>query len=297
MDTSDSIAIIACGGRLALECIEEARSRGRLGGVIALEGESIPEVVALADHVLKWGQIGRLISALERSGAKKVLLIGSISRRPDFRTLVGDFETIRWLPRLLTTMAGGDDSVLRKVISFFESGGYQVVSLADVAPGLLAAPGLQAGRQPSGVEREDIEIGFAALNAMADFDIGQSLVIGQGRIAAIEAAEGTDAMLERVAFLREARRVPWKAGTGILIKAAKRQQDLRVDMPVIGPQTVDGCARAGLAGIAISAGSVVIASRSDCINRARDAGLFILSCDQPDLGPDELSAAVSPEKP
>lgn len=297
MDTSNSIAIIACGGRLALECIEEARSSGRLGGVIALEGESIPEVVALADHVLKWGQIGRLISALERFGSKKVLLIGSISRRPDFRTLIGDFETIRWLPRLLTTMAGGDDSVLRKVIGFFESGGYQVVSLADVAPGLLAAPGLQVGPHPSAAERGDIDTGFAALNAMAGFDVGQSLVVGQGRIAAIEAAEGTDAMLERVAGLRDARRVPWKAGTGILIKAAKRQQDLRVDMPVIGPQTVDGCARAGLAGIAISAGSVVIASRSDCMTRAREAGLFILSCEPTPSDPDDPFGAVASETP
>ncbi|MEM8813558.1 MAG: UDP-2,3-diacylglucosamine diphosphatase LpxI [Pseudomonadota bacterium] len=281
MTRPDPIAIIACGGRFALECIEEGRRADRVARVIALDGESLPEVLAIADDVVKWGQIGRLISALEASGARHVLLIGSISQRPDFRTLVGDFETLKWLPRLLTTMAGGDDSVLRKVIGFFEGGGYEVVSVADVAPALLAEAGALTRQKPSAEDRTDIALGFQVLSALAPFDVGQSLVVGDGRVAAVEAAEGTDAMIERIAEVRAARRVAWRDRAGLLVKSAKTGQDLRVDLPVIGPATVDRCVTAGLSGIVLGAGRVAIASKRECLERADQAGLFIFAQSDP----------------
>lgn len=277
MTSSDPIAIIACGGRLALECIGQARADGRLAGIIALDGESVPEVLTEADYILKWGQVGQLIKALEATKAKKVLLIGSISQRPDFRSVIGDFETIKWLPKLLTTMAGGDDSVLRKVIGFFESGGYQIVSIADVAPQVLAPAGMLTRKKPNDLQRQDISLGFELLGTIARFDIGQSVVVGNGRVAAVEGAEGTDAMVERVRDIQARRRVTWKERTGILVKATKTDQDLRVDLPVIGPQTVERCADAGLAGIAVETCRVVIASRADCLKLADQLGIFIMS--------------------
>lgn len=280
MENPEPIAIIACGGRLALECIEHARRDRLLAGVIALDGESDSDVVSQADAVLKWGQVGQLIKSLETIAAKKVLLIGSISKRPDFRSVIGDFETIKWLPKLLTTMAGGDDNVLRKVIGFFESGGYQIVSIADVAPDLLAPAGYLSKKKPGDVNRRDIKLGFEVLGTLAPFDIGQSVVVGNGRIAAVEGAEGTDAMILRTGDLQAKRRLTWKDRTGILVKATKRDQDLRVDLPVIGPETVKRCAEAGLAGIAVEAGRVVIASRLECLEAADRLGLFVTSLDR-----------------
>lgn len=255
----------------------QARADNRLAAVIALDGESVPEVLAEADFVLKWGQVGQLIKALETSKAKKVLLIGSISQRPDFRSIIGDFETIKWLPKLLTTMAGGDDSVLRKVIGFFESGGYQIVSVADVAPQVLAPAGFLTKKKPNDMQRSDISLGFELLETIARFDIGQSIVVGNGRVAAVEGAEGTDAMIERVKDIQVRRRVTWKERTGTLVKATKLDQDLRVDLPVIGPETVERCADAGLGGIAVETGRVVIASRTECLARAEQLGIFIMS--------------------
>lgn len=277
MSSADPVAIIACGGRLALECIVQARADNRLATVIALDGESVPEVLAQADVVLKWGQVGQLIKALEASRAKKVLLIGSISQRPDFRSVIGDFETIKWLPKLLTTMAGGDDSVLRKVIGFFESGGYQIVSVADIAPQLLAPWGFLTRKKPNDMQRDDIRLGFELLGTIARFDVGQAVVVGNGRVAAVEGAEGTDAMIDRVKDIQVRRRVTWKERTGTLVKATKLDQDLRVDLPVIGPETVERCADAGLGGIAVETGRVVIASLAECISRAEQLGIFIMS--------------------
>lgn len=277
MPRADPVAIIACGGRLALECIAQARADNRLAAVIALDGESVPEVLAEADVVLKWGQVGQLIKALEASRAKKVLLIGSISQRPDFRSVIGDFETIKWLPKLLTTMAGGDDSVLRKVIGFFESGGYQIVSVADVAPQVLAPWGFLTKKKPNDMQRSDILLGFELLGTIARFDVGQGVVVGNGRVAAVEGAEGTDAMIERVKDIQARRRVTWKERTGTLVKATKLDQDLRVDLPVIGPETVKRCADAGLGGIAVETGRVVIASLAECLDRAEQLGIFIMS--------------------
>lgn len=272
------IAIIACGGLLALECIEQMRAANPRTVVIALAGESRPEVVDRADHVLKWGQVGQLVKALERSGARRVLLIGSISQRPDFRAVAGDLETLKWLPRLVTTMSGGDDNVLRKVIGFFESSGYRIVSVAEAAPNLLAAEGTLTRKAPGAADRRDIDLGLAVLDAIAPFDVGQAVVVGAGRVAAVEAAEGTDPMIERIAEIRRQRRVAWKERAGILVKATKSQQDLRVDLPVIGPETVERCAAAGMAGIAVEAGRVVIAARAVCIERADEHGLFIHAC-------------------
>ena len=275
MNDAEPISIIACGGHLAFECIEHARRDGRNPCVIALDGESDRQVTEIADHVLKWGQIGKLIKALDNSGARKVLLVGSITSRPDFRSMIGDLETVRWLPRLIATMAGGDDSVLRKVIGFFESGGYEIVSIAEVAPKLLAPEGNLTRARPDRNHLIDIGLGLDLLKALAPFDVGQSVVVGHGRIAAVEAAEGTDAMLTRMESVRADRRVAWKGQSGILVKTTKEDQDLRVDLPVIGPETVTRCAAAGLSGIAVEASRVVIASQSECIRLADEQGLFL----------------------
>jgi DUF1009 family protein len=181
-----------------------------------------------------------------------------------------DFGIVRALPSILSIMAsGGDDGVLRGVIRFFEGNGLKVIGPADVAPELAVAQGPLGSRVPTAGDDADIAKGFALVRLLGAFDVGQSVVVRGGAITAIEGAEGTDRMLARVGP---------NAGAphGVLVKRPKPQQDMRVDMPVIGPDTVSNSARAGVSGIAVLAGQVLVTQRADVLARAEQEGLFVV---------------------
>ena len=122
----------------------------------------------------------------------------------------------------------------------------------------------------------DIATGAALLTALSPFDVGQGVVIANGRVLAVEAAEGTDAMLSRVADMRASRRLRFKGRAGVFVKAAKRGQDMRLDLPTVGLKTLEAAARAELAGIAVAAGDVLIADRANFVAAARGSGLFVV---------------------
>jgi DUF1009 family protein len=133
------------------------------------------------------------------------------------------------------------------------------------------------GRErPGERDRSDIAKGLALLNASSPFDVGQAVVVADARVLAVEAAEGTDRMLARIVELRQSGRIAVASGRGVLVKAAKRGQDRRVDLPSIGPQTVEGAARAGLAGIAVVAGSTIVAEPERISATADRERLFVL---------------------
>jgi DUF1009 family protein len=269
------LAIIAAGGNVPFEVAAAAMATGRRVLVIALEGEAEERLQAFPHAVVKWGQIGRIEQLLAGHGAREVVFIGSVERRPDFSSIGVDLGTLRFLPRIIKAMAGGDDTVLGNIVQGFEEHGYRVVGAHEVAPQLVAAPGLVAGPEPGRADREDVMFALAAARAIGALDAGQAAVAVGGRVIALEAAEGTDAMLERVEAVREKGRVRWKGRAGVLAKRSKPQQDLRVDMPAIGPRTVERVARAGLAGIAIEPGRVLIAERAETLRLAARTGTFI----------------------
>ena len=180
-----------------------------------------------------------------------------------------DLGTLRLLPRILKAMVGGDDQVLGNLIGYLEERGFRVIGAHEVAPELVAEAGQLAGPRAAQATLDDARVAMAAARAIGERDIGQAAVAVNGLVVAVEAAEGTDAMLERVGDLHAMGRVKWSGRAGVLAKCSKPQQDLRVDMPTIGPRTVTGVVKAGLAGIVIEAGRVMIAERAETLARGR----------------------------
>jgi hypothetical protein len=269
------LAIIAGAGSVPLHVASAALSSGRKVVILGIEGEADGRIADYPHAWFNWGQLGRLEKLLAEHGTREVVLIGGIGSRPDFKTFKLDFGTVRVLPEILSVMANGDNTLLTGVVKMFETRGYSIVGAHEIAADLVAKPGLVAGRKPRSRDLDDVGIAIAAARAIGTLDAGQAAIAVGGRIMALEAAEGTDAMLARVAKLREDGRIKWSGRAGVLAKCAKPQQDLRVDMPTIGPQTVSGAAAAGLAGIAIEAERVMIVDRAETLSRAEAAGLFV----------------------
>src|SRR5262249_21912352 len=170
------------------------------------------------------------------------------------------------LPFIVRLLAGGDDSVLKRVVRFFEGHGFEVLGVHDVSPDLLAGSGGMGGVALSAADRGDAGTRFWVRRALAAVDAGQAVAVADGKVLAIEGAEGTDAMLQRVAALpiRGALGLP----VGVLTKGPKPGQELRVDMPAIGPHTIEQAAAAGLAGLAVASGAVLMVDRADAIRMA-----------------------------
>lgn len=273
--TNAPIGIIAGNGALPLQVIGYLRQRGRQAIVVGIKGEADERLAENAAASLGWGQIGKLFTTLKKSGCQDVLLIGGVSKRPDFSSVVGDLGTMRRLPKILSALMGGDDSLLTKVIGLFEVEGFRVVGIPDVAPALLAPYGPIGKVRADDTCRRDQNLAFQAVKRLGELDIGQAAVAVGGRVVALEGAEGTDAMVERCQILRDAGRIRAKGRAGVLVKAAKPGQDLRVDLPTIGPRTVELAANAQLAGIAVEAGRTLIAEQDTTIRLADEAGIFL----------------------
>jgi DUF1009 family protein len=255
------IAIIAGGGSVPLHVANAARSAGRDVLVVGIEGEADPRIADFPHDWFHFGQIGRLQKILADHGTRDIVFVGSVHARPDFSRLKLDFWTLRKLPEILSIVSKGDDSVLTGVIKLFEAQGYSIIGAHEVAADLVSEPGVVAGRKPDSQGLKDVSLAIAAARRIGDLDAGQAAVSVNSRIVALEAAEGTDEMLTRVADLRHNGRVRWNGRAGVLAKCAKPHQDLRVDMPTIGPETVTRVDAAGLAGIAIESRQVMIVDR------------------------------------
>jgi DUF1009 family protein len=276
----EPLAILAAGGRVPIEVASAARAAGRDVLIVGLEGGTDDGISAFPHAFVKWGQIGRIEDLVRAHGARDIVMIGTVTERPDFGALAVDRGTLRYLPKLIRAMVGGDDAVLANFSRYIEERGFRLVGVQDVAPEMVPAAGPVAGRSPDGTASEDARLAYAAALAIGQLDAGQSAVVVNGRVAALEAAEGTDAMLERVAALRSAGRLKWAGRAGIVAKCAKPQQDLRLDMPAIGPMTVEKTAAAGLAGIVLQAGKVMIVDRAAVIAAAERQRLFVFAMDE-----------------
>jgi lipid-A-disaccharide synthase len=275
------IGILAGGGELPLEAADAIRCSGRSVFVVAIAGEADPAITGLPHTWVNWGGIGAMLRAFRDAQCAEIVIIGRVTR-PDLVKVRPDAGFFLSLPLILRLMSGGDDSVLRRVVNFFEHKGFRVRGVHEVAPALLAAAGSLAGQLPGETDRRDIDIGLALIEALGPADVGQAVVVASGRPVAIEAAEGTDGMLHRIAALRQ----QGQAGSGgVLVKAAKPGQELRVDLPVIGPQTVGLAASAGLTGIAVAAGEVLLAQRQLLREAADRHRLFLFGAEPSGVSP------------
>jgi len=269
------LGIIAGRGPLPCVLAESAAARGLPLHIVAIRGEAREEIERFPHTWIKWGEIGKMFAALDTNGCGDLVIIGGVNR-PDLANVRFDLGAIRTLPFLLSLGKGGDDHVLSRIVRFFEDKGYRVHGAGDVAPELLAGEGTLGDKVPSAEDRADIEAAFRVVGALGRLDVGQAVVVVKGHVLAVEAAEGTDAMLARCAELRELGRARRRTRTGVLVKAPKPGQEERVDLPTIGPDTVNKAAAAGLAGIAVAAGQVLMAERAATIEAANQHGLFLL---------------------
>ena len=275
--SGDPLTIIAGGGSVPVHVAKAARDAGRPLFIVGIDGEADPGISEFPHIWLKWGQIGKFESVLAEHGTKDVVLVGAIRVRPDFSRFKLDLGAIRIVPEVIRLYSAGDSDLLSGVVAILERRGYRVIGAHEIAHDLVADPGVLGKVTIDKAARLDVEQAMRAARAIGLVDAGQAAISVNGRVVALEAAEGTDAMIERVSALRAKGRLKWSGRAGVLAKCAKPQQDLRVDMPTIGMRTIEAAALAGLAGIAVEPGRVMIVDRAEALRRADAEGLFIVA--------------------
>jgi len=265
------LGILAGRGEVPRRLIDGCLASGRDFFVIAFSGETAPATVAGIAHAwVDVAQVGRTVELLRAAGCTEVCLIGPVGR-PDFARLRPDWHGLRLLPRLVAAARrGGDDALLSTVVGYLEEQGFRVVGAEEVQGDLTVGPG-PLGRVAADAEAAaDIRRAIAVIDALGALDVGQAAVVRAGQVLAVEAAEGTDAMLARCVAFRAAH------PAGVLVKMTKPGQERRADLPTVGLPTVEGAIAAGLAGIAVEAGGTLVLHRDAAVATADAAGLFIV---------------------
>jgi DUF1009 family protein len=274
-DISSPVGVIAGGGAMPFAVADSLSQRGIAPVLFALRGACDPaRVERFRHHWISVGQLGRATRLFRSEGCRDLIFIGTLLR-PALSEIRLDWGTIRAIGRILAAFRGGDDHLLSGIGRILEQDGFRMVGIRDVAPDILMPEGSMARATPDSAANADIARGRAVLGALGPFDIGQAVVVIDGHVVAVEDIEGTDGLLARVARLREAGRIRAKSGRGVLVKAPKSGQDLRFDLPTVGVKTIEGAARAGLAGIAVIAGHTIAADSQAMIEAADKAGLFV----------------------
>lgn len=273
---SAPVGLIAGGGVLPFAVADSLAARGIPAVIFALKGFCDPEQVRrYRHHWIVMGKFGTLIGLLKSEGCRDVVFIGGLVR-PSFADLRLDWGALALIPSFIASLRGGDDHLLTATAGFFETRGFHLRGIKDIAPDVLMPEGCMTRTRPDEAMSADIAKGREVLSAISPFDVGQGVVVIERHVVSIEDIAGTDALLERVARLRIEGFLRTKAGRGVLVKAPKKGQDLRFDLPALGPRTVEGVAAAGLAGIAITAGYSVVAEPQAMIAAADAAGIFIV---------------------
>lgn len=276
----DSIALICGGGSFPGAVADAIVRSGRQLVMFAITGWADPKVVEQhRHHWVALGQLGRFFRLARAEQCRDVLFIGTLLRPPVSQIRL-DWQTIRLMPRILQSFRGGDDGLLSGMAHLMEDQGLRIVGLKSVAPDVMVPEGVLGRSSPSSRDRADIVRGLDLLATLGPFDVGQAAVVANNHVLAVEAAEGTDNMLRRIAELRGQGRVTSPQGVGVLVKAPKPSQDHRFDLPAIGSQTIANAANAGLAGVAVAARNTIIADAGEVIAAADRAKIFVVGVSQ-----------------
>lgn len=268
-----ALGLIAGGGDLPKAIAESVRDSGRNVFVVSLGADDwvgeFPHIAAAL------GEVGKVLNALREAGCGDVVLAGRLAR-PKFSELKLDAKGVLVAPRIVAAARKGDDALLRAVVDTFSREGFNAVGAHEAAPGLLAEAGVLGRIKPSREDEDDIAAAFKIVRRLGELDVGQAAVVCEGLPLVVEAAEGTDAMIARVATLPAHFRGDEKHRKGVLAKAPKPIQDRKTDLPVIGVATVRNAASVGLKGIAVEAGGALILGKRAVIAEADKLGLFVV---------------------
>jgi hypothetical protein len=274
-EISPPVGLIAGGGALPFAVADSLAARGVGSVLFALRGAcDAQQAERFRHHWISVGQLGRATKLFRAEGCRDLIFIGALTR-PALSEIRLDWGTLRVARQIWAAFRGGDDHLLSGIGRILEQDGFRMVGIRDVAPDLLMPAGCLTRAAPNGQAEADIARGHDVLKALSPFDIWQAVVVIDGHVVGVEDIEGTDGLLARIAQLRERSRIRAPAGRGVLVKAPKSGQDLRFDLPTIGPKTIDGVRAAGLAGIAVAAGATQIVDPQGAIAAADAAGLFV----------------------
>lgn len=276
------LGLIAGGGELPVLLAEHLKASGNPYFVARVTPYADAALEAHPGVTLGLGAMGARMKAMKEAGVDAIVLIGQVPR-PDVSKLDLDEGAVAMLPAIMAALQEGDDTLLRTVLSEHEKAGFKVLGADAVMSDLLAEPGVWGAVQPTPKQFGDVKRAAKLAAAIGSYDVGQGVVVVDGVVLAVEAQEGTDRMLVRVAELAEPLRGTPEKRRGVLVKRPKPIQDLRIDLPVIGVQTIERAAAAGLAGVAVQAGSALVARRDAIIAAADKAGLFVLGFDAADV--------------
>ncbi len=268
--TLPTLGILAGGGPFPGRVASAALAAGRRVFVVALRGFAETSVIGPFPHaVIRMGAAGEILAQLRAAGCTDLVLVGPV-RRPSLMDLRPDAEGARIMARIGRAAFAGDDGLLAAIVRVLGEEGFRVLGAHEVLTEAVGPRGQMSRIAPDAAAMADIERGAAVMRALGGADVGQACVVQQGVVLAVEAIEGTDAMLARAAGL--ARPGPG----GVLVKLVKSGQDRRADLPTIGPATLRAAASAGLRGVAFEAGGTLLTDRAGCISEADAAGLFLL---------------------
>jgi len=270
-----ALGLIASGGDLPKAIAESARDSGREVFVIALTGSAEDWVKGYPHEWCGLGEVGKLIKALKGAGVVDIVMAGKIGR-PKFSDVKLDWKGVLVAPGIIAAARKGDDAMLRAVVDTLEREGFTAIGAQDAAPGLLVREGALGQLKPDAEDGADIAVAFKIVRTLGELDVGQAAVVSEGLPLAVEAAEGTDAMIARIATLPKHFRGQEGKRRGVLVKAPKPIQDRKTDLPVIGVQTVRNAAAVGLAGIAVEAGAALILGQKNVAEEADKLGIFVI---------------------
>ncbi len=271
-----TLGIIAGGGMMPLRVAAAARAAGRPVFLLGLEGFAQPALFGSYPHAIaRIGAAGRMLELLRANQVRDLVLVGAV-RRPGFSDLRPDAEGAKLIARIGRAAFAGDDGLLRAVIKVLGELGFNVLGAHEVLQEALGPRGLLTQAAPDAQAIADIARGVAVARRLGEADVGQGCVVQQGLVLAVEAIEGTDAMLARCGPLRR------EGAGGVLVKLVKPGQERRVDLPTIGAETIRNVVGAGLRGVAFEAGGTLLAERAEAIALADAAGLFLLGFDPDD---------------
>jgi UDP-2,3-diacylglucosamine hydrolase len=274
---ADKLGIVAGSGQLPADIAGLCRAADRDYFIVAIKGHADPELIADSPHQwIRLGEGGRGIDLFHENDVRDIVFAGAV-RRPSLLELRPDGRTAKFFARLGKAWIG-DDSLLSALVKELEGDGFRVVAPESLLQDGLAIEGAYGRHRPEEQAVADIDRGFSILCALAAQDVGQSVVIQQGIVLGVEAAEGTDELVRRCGPLH-------REGTrGVLVKAHKTGQERRVDLPVVGAVTMRAAIEAGLMGIAVEAEGTLVFERNEMVRLADEAGLFLVGVRAPDGG-------------
>lgn len=273
------LGIIAGSGNLSVRVAQSARQQGRDVYVIRIKGFEESELDDFPGEVVGIGQVAKQIKLLKSAKCTEIVFAGII-RRPDFHNIKLDLGGIKILPEVLKVAKSGDDALMSLIIRVFESEGFRVVGAEQASTGLEMRGGLIAGPRPHADDLADLKKAYRVASIIGEQDIGQGCIVCRGLVLALEAQEGTDAMLDRCVLLPEEIRGTPTHRRGVLVKCPKPSQDRRIDLPTIGKTTVIKAEKAGLSGIGVEKNGGLIIDREETLKLAHEKGVFLYGIDR-----------------